>query len=230
MVHARGTRLASRRFFLPAVLVGAALLALALRSFVIAPFSIPSRSMQPLLLPGDQLFAARWGQPERGDVVIFRVGKSKYIKRLIGLPGDRVQMVHGRLLLNGVPVRRQRLSDGEAPCRDRLGALCRLPRFREWLPNGRSYEILQPGGLSAADDTVDFHVPQAHYFVLGDNRDDSADSRFAPGESGGVGYVARDDMVGRALAIWFSTDGTAAWWQPWRWASATRWSRIGAIA
>jgi signal peptidase I len=230
MVDARASSLATSRFFSPAVLVGAALLALALRSFVIAPFSIPSRSMQPLLLPGDQLFAARWGRPERGDVVIFRVGHVRYIKRLIGLPGDHVQMVHGRLMLNGAPVRRQRLADGRAPCRDLLQPICRLPRYREWLPNGRSYEILQPGSLPAADDTIDYHVPAAHYFVLGDNRDDSADSRFPPGESGGVGYVARGDMVGRALAIWFSSDRSAAWWQPWRWATATRWSRIGTIA
>ena len=230
MVDAHATRLVRRRFFSPAVLAGAALLALALRSFVVAPFSIPSRSMQPLLLPGDQLFAARWGQPDRGDVVIFRVGATKYIKRLIGLPGEHVQMVHGRLVLNGVAVPRRKLSDGQAPCRDRIRAICRLPRYREWLPNGRSYVILQPGGLSAADDTIEFHVPPAHYFVLGDNRDDSADSRFAPGEAGGVGYVARADMVGRALAIWFSTDGSAAWWQPWRWVAATRWSRIGSIA
>src|SRR5579862_8820611 len=97
MVHARATSLASRRFVSPAVLAAAALLALAMRSFVIAPFSIPSRSMQPLLLPGDQLFAARWGRPERGDVVIFKVGEARYIKRLIGMPGDRVEMIHGRL-------------------------------------------------------------------------------------------------------------------------------------
>jgi signal peptidase I len=230
MAAARSISLVSRRFFSPAVLAAAALLALALRSFVIAPFSIPSRSMQPLLLPGDQLFAARWGRPERGDVVIFRVGETKYIKRLIGMQGDRVQMIHGRLVLNGVPVQRRRLTDGHAPCRDQQRAACRLPRYREWLPNGRNYEILQPGGLSQADNTIDFRVPPTHYFMLGDNRDDSADSRFAPGDSGGVGYVARADLVGRALAIWFSTDGSAAWWQPWRWITATRWSRIGAIA
>jgi signal peptidase I len=212
------------------VLLAAALLALALRGFVVAPFSIPSRSMQPLLLPGDQLFAARWGQPRRGDVVIFRVGDGHYIKRLIGLPGDRVRMVHGRLVLNGVPVARRRLADAAGPCPDGTGGSCRVARYREWLPNGRSYEILQPGGLPEADDTIDFRVPAAHYFVLGDNRDDSADSRFAPGPSGGVGYVARHDIAGRALAIWFSTDGSASWWQPWRWFSATRWSRIGSIA
>lgn len=230
MVDARATSLASRRLYSPAVLVGAALLALALRSLVIAPFSIPSRSMQPLLQPGDQLFAARWGRPDRGDVVIFRVGDAKYIKRLIGMPGDHVRMLHGRLMLNGALVRREQLADGRAPCRDRVRALCRLPRFREWLPNGRSYEILQPGNLAAADDTIDFHVPRGHYFMLGDNRDDSADSRFAPGEAGGIGYVAGRDLIGRATSIWFSSDGTASWWRPWRWLAATRWSRIGSIA
>jgi signal peptidase I len=181
-------------------------------------------------MPGDQLFAARWGRPKQGDVVVFRVGDGNYIKRLIGMPGDRVQMIHGRLVLNGVPAPRRRLADGRAPCRNSARTDCRLPRYREWLPNGRSYEIIQPGNLAMADDTIDFHVPPEHYFMLGDNRDDSADSRFAPGPTGGVGYVARRDLAGRALAIWFSTDGTASWWQPWHWISATRWSRIGSIA
>ena len=230
MIDACRSSVATQRLVSPAVLAAAALLALALRAFVVAPFSIPSRSMQPLLMPGDQLFAARWGKPDRGDVVVFRVGESHYIKRLIGMPGDRIQMINGRLVLNGVAVSRRRLADAIGPCRDGLQTNCRLPRYREWLPNGRSYEILQPGGLSVADDTADFQVPPAHYFMLGDNRDDSADSRFAPGPSGGVGYVAQRDLAGRALAIWFSTDGSAAWWQPWRWISATRWSRIGAIA
>lgn len=230
MVDASGSLLASRRLLSPAVLAAAALLALALRAFVVAPFSIPSQSMRPLLMPGDQLFVARWGRPERGDVVVFRVGDGHYIKRLIGLPGDHVQMVHGRLVLNGVPVARRRLADALGPCADGLGDDCRLARYREWLPNGRSYEILQPGGLAAADDTTDFRVPPAHYFMLGDNRDDSADSRFAPDQSGGIGYVARRDLSGRALAIWFSTNGSAGWSRPWRWLAAVRWSRIGSIS
>lgn len=230
MVEASGSLLASRRLLSPVVLAAAALLALVLRAFVIAPFSIPSQSMQPLLMPGDQLFVARWGRPHRGDVVVFRVGDGHYIKRLIGLPGDHVRMVHGRLVLNGVAVTRRRLGAVSGPCVDGTGGSCRLARYREWLPNGRSYEILQPGGLAAADDTDDFQVPAAHYFMLGDNRDESADSRFATGTSGGVGYVAQGDISGRALAIWFSTDGSAGWSRPWRWPAAIRWSRIGSIS
>lgn len=243
------------------------LFALILRSFIVAPFSIPSGSMLPRLMIGDYLFVAKWpygfsrysfpfglaplqgriveDKPERGDVVVFRYpgGDEDWVKRVIGLPGDRVQVRSGQVILNGTPVARTRIADylmpttPNSPCRyvaaDAARApivqdgeqFCAYPRYRETLPGGRSYQVLdQIDG--PADDTPAFEVPKGHYFVMGDNRDDSEDSRF-PQEIGGVGFLPADHLIGRALINFFSTDGSAEWLKPWTWVSAARWDRVG---
>lgn len=241
------------------------LLAILLRTFVVAPFVIPSGSMLPELRIGDYLFVAKWpygysrhsipfglaswegrvwsAEPRRGDVVVFRYpGEDEdYVKRLIGLPGDTVQMRRGQLFLNGRPVPKVRIADWlmpvtpNSPCRyggrtqapavEEGKAVCRYPRFRETLPGGRSYEVLDQidGG---ADDTPAYAVPAGHYFMMGDNRDDSADSRFSL-EQKGVGLLPSDHVIGRAMIAFFSTDGSAEWLKPWTWVSAARWERVG---
>ncbi|HEX8623696.1 MAG TPA: signal peptidase I [Allosphingosinicella sp.] len=241
------------------------LIAILLRTFVVAPFVIPSGSMLPELRIGDYLFVAKWpygysrysipfglaswegriwaSEPKRGDVVVFRYPgeEEDYVKRLIGLPGDTVQMRRGQLFLNGKPVPKVRIADwlmpvtANSPCRyggrvvapavEAGKAVCRYPRFRETLPDGRSYEVLDQidGG---ADDTPVHVVPAGHYFMMGDNRDDSADSRFSL-EQRGVGLLPSDHVIGRAMIGFFSTDGSAEWLKPWTWVSAARWERVG---
>jgi signal peptidase I len=241
------------------------LFALLLRTFIVAPFMIPSGSMMPDMMIGDYLFVAKWpygysrfsipfglasfdgrflsAEPKRGDVVVFRYpGKDvDYVKRLIGLPGDRVQMRHGQLFLNGKAVPKVRVADWlmpvtpNSPCRyggrvrppsiEAGAPVCRYPRYRETLPGGRSYEVLdQVEG--AADDTPVYTVPQGRYFMMGDNRDDSADSRFSIAEEG-VDLLESDRVIGRALIVFFSTDGSAEWVKPWTWFTAARWNRTG---
>ena len=244
------------------------LAAVVLRSFIVAPFSIPSGSMLPRMMIGDYLFVAKWpygysrysfpfglidfdgrilaDQPERGDIVVFRYpgGKDEdYVKRVIGLPGDTVQMRDGILHLNGAAVPRVRVADflvrisPNSPCRtvdpdaarivqDPDGSgYCAYRRYRETLPGGRSYYVLdQVDGI--ADDTPLLRVPAGHYFMMGDNRDDSMDSRF-PRSADGVGFLPADHLIGEALITFFSTDGSAEWVKPWTWLSAARWQRIG---
>jgi len=176
--------------------------------------------------------------PVRGDVLVFRVAgnDSDYVKRLIGLPGDTVALHGGQVVLNGTPVPRRRTTDFLLPLGPRLACAgpaqppygatpegqCRLPRFVETLPGGRSYAVIDQGH-TPQDDLGPFTVPAAHYFLLGDNRDASADSRFpAGGASGGIGMVAADDVEGPAVAVLLSADGSARWWQPWRWLAALR--------
>lgn len=236
------------------------------RSFIFSPFNIPSESMQPRLVNGDYLLAAKWpygfsryslpldlpllperrvlaDAPERGDVVIFKQPPLKeldYIKRVIGLPGDRVQMVNGQLYLNGAPIPRQRLSDFEIEITPNTQCyslqfvsrrsdgtdVCRYPRYRETLPGGRHYEVLDLGPREM-DNTPPVVVPAGHLFLMGDNRDNSEDSRF-PAEPGrGIGLVPMDNLVGRASIMMWSTDGSAEWLKPWTWFSAARWNRIG---
>ena len=249
----------------PVFLIKLALIVAIFRSFFFSPFNIPSESMLPGLQNGDYLLAAKWpygyskyslpwsvplipgrilaDQPERGDVVIFKAppdNDTDYIKRVIGLPGDTVQMIGGQLQLNGKPVPKVRLTDFEiavSPNTDCLAlqfrataadgsAVCRYPRYRETLPGGRSYEVLDVA-TTQQDDTPAVVVPEGHVFLMGDNRDNSQDSRFPAVAGGGVGIVPQANLVGRAAIMMFSTDGGANWFLPWTWFTAARWNRIG---
>jgi signal peptidase I len=220
--------------------------------------------MLPRLMNGDYLIAAKWPygfsrhslpfdlplpsgrvlarMPERGDVVIFKhpVDGSDYIKRVIGLPGDRVGVAGGQIVLNGKLVPRQRLGDflnpmsantgcewgGDAVLREDGQEACRYTRLRETLPGGKSYEVLD-FGLTGGDSVAPVTVPEGMMFVMGDNRDNSRDSRWAAAAGDAVGLVPLDRLVGRAGLIVWSTDGSAEWIKPWTWFAAVRWDRIG---
>ena len=246
-----------------------ALVVLIFRSFVFSPFSIPSESMLPRLYIGDYLFISKWNYgysrhslpfsiplipgrvfarlPARGDVVVFKAppgNDQDYIKRVIGLPGDTVQMRHGQLILNGVAVPKQRIADFIIPITPNFDAvrhcgtefqdvdaagkpICRYRQYRETLPGGYSYNVLDQAEIPAADDTDVYQVPQGRVFLMGDNRDDSGDSRFPATEGGAIGLVPLENLEGKAVVSFFSTDGSANWFLPWTWLSAARWKRIG---
>lgn len=246
-----------------------------LRSFIIAPFNIPSESMQPRLLIGDYLIVAKWpygysryslpfslplipgrvfaGTPDRGDVVVFKAPaniEQDWIKRVVGLPGDIVEVRNGTLFLNGKAVPKRRIADfvipvtpnmveatqrenGLSPCfrpdfEELRGgkSYCRYPRFRETLPSGKSYDVLDVLTQGEEDNYPATLVPAGHLFVMGDNRDRSADSR-VPVAQGGVGLLPQKNLVGKAVLSVFSTDGSANWFLPWTWFTAARFGRIG---
>lgn len=219
--------------------VYAVLIALFVRVVAFEPFNIPSGSMYPTLMVGDYLFVSKysygysrysfpfglipfdgriWEDPvERGDVAVFRNPrdiKTDYIKRIIGLPGDRIQVKKGILHINGESVVRERIEDYER----HPGVF--LPQYLETLPNGRVHRIVEANGDNAGNDnTREFTVPAGHYFAMGDNRDNSADSRV-------IGPVPAQNFIGRAEILFFSTDGTARFWEIWRWPFAIRYSRV----
>lgn len=183
------------------------------------------------------------GEPEQGDLVIFKhpVDKQDYVKRVIGLPGDTVAVVGGQLVLNGELVPREQIADFDVPISantscawggdevtlDEGGIICRYRRFRETLPNGTTYEVLDFGLKPSHDTFAEKIVPEGAMFVMGDNRDYSQDSRFKALSGDGVGMVDQDLLVGRATILMWSTDGSAEWVKPWTWFTAARWSRIG---
>ena len=204
------------------------------------PYGYTSNSL-PFDLP---LIPGRWfaDQPERGDIVIFKhpIDGTDYVKRAIGLPGDTVELQSGQVVLNGKLLRLEKLPDLRVPVTANTGCAwggssegdadgrvwCSYQRFRETLPNGRSHAILDFGSLPQ-DDFGPVTVPDGAMFLLGDNRDNSLDSRFSPMPGGGVGLVPQALLVGRAEVIVFSTDGGAEWLDPSSWFSATRWQRMG---
>ncbi|WP_306119768.1 MULTISPECIES: signal peptidase I [unclassified Roseitalea] len=225
------------------VIIQALILALIIRTLLFQPFSIPSGSMRPTLLEGDYLFVSKYaygysrhsipfspdifsgriwsGTPERGDVVVFKLPSNPrldYIKRVIGLPGDRVQMRDGALFINGEPVEREAIGTIDDADITERNSPVRV--YRETLPNGVSYRTLDLDQGTIGDDTREFVVPPDHYFMLGDNRDNSADSRFS------VGFVPHENLVGRANIIFFSIAGGASPLEVWRWPTELRFDRF----
>jgi signal peptidase I len=222
----------------------AVLIAIVIRTVAYEPFNIPSASMVPTLEIGDYLFVSKFSygysrhsmpfsfppfpgrvlasDPQRGDVAVFKLPSDPsvdYIKRVIGLPGDRIQMINGVLHINGEAVPRERVED--AVWHDQIGSVHRSPRYIETLPNGVSHFILEDRrDTGPFDQTREFVVPAGHYFMMGDNRDNSADSR------ADVGFVPLENFVGRAEIVFFSTDGSAALWEIWKWPWAIRFDRI----
>lgn len=216
----------------------AILVALVFRTVGAEPFNVPSASMVPTLMVGDTLIAgkAAYGfsrysapmdfmvhaldgfkgrvlesAPARGDVIVFKLPRDpsiNYVKRLVGLPGERVQMQGGRLLINGAEVPRR---DDGAVVIERGARTREVRRYIETLPGGREHEILEQSDRAYLDDTVEFKVPEGHYFFIGDNRDDSLDSR-VPASGGGVGFVPAEMLVGRVDRVMFSRDPDTDWW------------------
>jgi len=183
--------------------------------------------------------------PRRGDVVVFKKPGNDidWVKRVIGLPGDTVAVRDGVLVINGRPVTRN--DEGliaipvspNSPCRVAPAAtpdvaevdgkeVCRYPAYRERLPDGRNWLVIDQVDDARGDHFGPVRVPAGHLFLMGDNRDDSLDSRYAP-EDGGIGPVPIDHIVGKATFSFWSTDGSASYWLPWTWLSALRTERIG---
>lgn len=243
---------------------------LGFHSFVAKPFYIPSESMMPGLLTGDRLVVTKYpygwsfvsptfhllpfmkgrvlgSLPERGDIVITSPPgvKQDYIKRVIGLPGDRIEVRGGIVILNGVPIKRGAKQsrmipvDENTPCSDGRydglikgdasgPRLCDMPVYRETLPNGRSYDTIDLGNDSQGDYFAAMTVPENHVFLMGDNRDNSSDSRFSIDQGGLGGPVPWENVGGRAEFITFSLDGTSRLTNPISWFSALRSGRAGA--
>lgn len=222
----------------------AVLIAVVIRTFAFEPFNIPSGSMIPTLLVGDYLFVSKYAygysryslpfglplipgrifasEPERGDVVVFKLpsdNSTDYIKRIVGLPGDKIQVVGGILHINGNPVERRPAGEYTVPDGYNGGGR-RFHRYLETLPNGVTHPIIEISDTGPYDNTRVYTVPAGHYFAMGDNRDSSRDSRFLDE----VGYIPFENLVGRAEFIFFSIDGSAL--KVWEWFRTVRFDRL----
>ena len=215
--------------------------ALIIRSFLFEPFSIPSGSMYPTLFVGDYLFVSKYTygfsrhslplsfpiipkrifykEPKRGDVIVFKTpedNKTDYIKRLIGLPGDKVEMISNQLFINNKKVKREKVKDD-------VYSNFKVEKYKETLNNGKSYDVFEFTERVSFYETNSFSeitVPKDHFFVLGDNRDNSQDSRF-------VGSIPKSNLVGKAVVVLLSFDTEkGSWWKVWSWFSALRKDRF----
>jgi len=225
------------------VIVEALVIALVFRTFLYQPFSIPTASMQSTLMIGDYFVASKftWGygkysfpiplpfegrllgrEPNRGDVAVFRneVAGEDYIKRVIGLPGDTIQVQSGRLYINGTMVERTEI--GQALDKDSYGDEIPVTVYTETLPNGVSHTIQEVSDNGPLDNTSAYVVPAGHYFMMGDNRDRSQDSRVLSA----VGYVKAGNLIGKAEARFFSITDNIPPWQVWEWPANVRWDRM----
>ncbi|MFC0410428.1 signal peptidase I [Roseomonas elaeocarpi] len=230
-------------------IIYAVVIAVAIRTVAFEPFNIPSGSMIPTLQVGDYLFVSKYSYgysnaslpfapnlisgrlfgrlPARGDVAVFKLpadGETDYIKRIIGLPGDHIQVREGLLYVNGQPVKVEPVGpytvEGDGP-----RIVVRL--LHETLPASpgaqpRTHDILKATNQGDANNTPEYVVPADRLFAMGDNRDNSQDSRYM----NAVGFIPVENLVGRAEFLFFSWDGSASWWQVWRWPLAIRWSRL----
>ncbi len=226
-------------------IVYAVVIAIFIRTFFYEPFSIPSASMVPTLLVGDYLFVSKFSygysryslplglplfsgrlffrEPKRGDVAVFKLPRDPsvdFIKRIVGLPGDKLQMKDGILNINGEPIKRERVGPYFYEENSRASAYI---QYIETLPNGYRHDIIEISDEGPLDNTGVFTVPPGTYFMMGDNRDNSADSR---DPDSGVGYVPAENIVGRAEFIFFSTNGYAHWWEVWKWPFTIRYGRL----
>jgi signal peptidase I len=229
------------------IIVHALLIALVVRTLLFQPFNIPSGSLIPTLLVGDYVMVSKysygwskysvplvssmlpsgrlWGaQPKQGDIAVFKLPKDNstdFIKRVIGLPGDRIQMKNGRLFINGVVAPRE--PDGTFPMQDSFGRNIEVPKYQETLPNGVKHVVIEINGDNGYyDNTDEYVVPPDHYFMMGDNRDNSDDSR----DLGEVGYVPYENFVGKGQLIFFSVADDASPLKFWEWPWTVRVSRL----
>jgi signal peptidase I len=225
------------------VIIEALLIALVFRTFIYQPFSIPTASMQPAMMIGDYFVADKfiWGfgphsfpialpfhtrilgrEPNRGDIAVFYNEPSgeDYIKRVIGLPGDHIQMQAGRLYINGQEVQRDLVGNGTDT--DSYGQTVPVKIYKETLPNGVVHTIQEISDDGPLDNTGVFVVPAGHYFMMGDNRDRSEDSRVLSA----VGYVPDYDLEGKAEARFFAMKDNVAPWEFWQWPTHIVWNRM----